>query len=97
MRPHVLWFDECYDESNYRIDSTIAVMNTADALVVIGTTGATSLPAHMLHMAQTRGIPVYDVNPDENPFARAASRGPGAWLQTAATEGVTEIARTIIG
>ena len=77
MRPHVLWFDECYDENHYRIDSTVKAMNEADALVVIGTTGATSLPAHMLQMAQSRGVPMYDINPDDNPFARVAARGPG--------------------
>ena len=97
MRPHVLWFDECYDESNYRIDSTVSAMAAADALVVIGTTGATSLPAHMLQMANARGIPVYDVNPDDNPFARVAARGPGEWLNTTATEGMATLAEIIIG
>ena len=70
-------------------------MNEADALVVIGTTGATSLPAHMLHMAQSRGLPIYDINPDDNPFARAAERGTGEWLQTTATEGVVALERII--
>ncbi len=95
MRPHVLWFDERYDEENYRIESTIHAMNQADALVVVGTTGATSLPAHMLHMAMTRGIPVYDINPDPNPFAQAASHGPGAWLPTTATEGMAQVQSAI--
>ena len=97
MRPHVLWFDECYDENHYRIDSTVKAMNEADALVVIGTTGATSLPAHMLQMAQSRGVPVYDINPDDNPFARVAARGPGEWLHTTATEGVSLLAQIIAG
>ena len=95
MRPHVLWFDERYDEENYRIDSTVHAMNKADALVVVGTTGATSLPAHMLRMAMTRGIPVFDINPDPNPFAQVALQGPGAWLQTTATEGMAQIQAAI--
>ena len=49
----------------------------ADALVVVGTTGATTLPAKLLQIAQLRGIPVVDINPDDNPFARVAERSPG--------------------
>ena len=70
-------------------------MNKADALVVVGTTGATSLPAHMLRMAMTRGIPVFDINPDPNPFAQVALQGPGAWLQTTATDGMAQIQAAI--
>ena len=97
MRPHVLWFDECYDEDNYRFESAIEAMSDAEALVVIGTTGATSLPAHMLKIAEMRGIFIVDVNPEDNPFARAAIRGPGAWLQETATVGLTLIREAIEG
>lgn len=96
MRPHVLWFDECYDEDQYRFQSAIHATETADALLVVGTTGATSLPAHMLQIALNRRIPIVDVNPDDNPFARAAARGPGGWLQCPATEGMVAIA-TVLG
>ena len=58
--------------------------------------GATSLPAHMLQIALNRRIPIVDVNPDDNPFARAAARGPGGWLQCPATEGMVAIA-TVLG
>lgn len=95
MRPHVLWFDESYDEDNYRFESAVAAMADAEALIVVGTTGATSLPAHMLQIAKMRGIFVVDINPEDNPFARAAVRGPGAWLQTPATEGMRRV-QTVI-
>jgi len=88
MRPHVLWFDETYDEANYRFESSIQAGSEADVLVVIGTTGATTLPAHLLHLAVRRRIPIIDINPEPNPFAEAAERSAGAWLQCSASMGI---------
>jgi NAD-dependent deacetylase len=96
MRPHVLWFDEYYDEKNYRYESALRATTSADILIVVGTTGATSLPAHMLQIAMDRGIPVIDINPDRNPFARAAERGPGLWLNTTATEGMAQLTEVLL-
>ena len=96
MRPHVLWFDETYNENHYRFDSTIEAIGAADALVVVGTTGNTSLPAHMLQIARMRDIPLYDINPDDNPFARAAMNGRGGWIQATATEGMAMVQAAII-
>jgi NAD-dependent deacetylase len=87
LRPHVLWFDEYYDEENYRADSALAVARRAELLLVVGTSGATNLPAQIGEIAWRRGIPIVDVNPEDNPFAGlaadrgAVARGPaGAWL-----------------
>jgi NAD-dependent deacetylase len=91
MRPHVLWFDECYDENNYRFESAVEAASTADALLVVGTTGTTSLPAHMLQIAKARGLPVVDINPNDNPFAHAAIAGPGTWVQSSATAGMSSV------
>jgi NAD-dependent deacetylase len=30
LRPHVLWFDECYDEENYSMDSALRAAGAAD-------------------------------------------------------------------
>ena len=95
-RPHVLWFDECYDEATYRFDSTVQAGMRANALVVVGTTGATTLPAKLLQIARMRDIPILDVNPDDNPFARAAERSRGGWFAGPATEGLTTLAEAIL-
>ena len=96
MRPHVLWFDESYNENHYRFDSTMRAMNQADAMIVVGTTGTTSLPAHMLQIATMRDIPLYDINPNDNPFARAAMNGRGGWIQSTATSGVAAVRDAIV-
>jgi NAD-dependent deacetylase len=96
MRPHVLWFDESYNENHYRFDSTMEAVAQADAVIVVGTTGTTSLPAHMLQIAKMRDIPLYDINPEDNPFARAAMKGRGGWLRATATEGMAAVLAAIV-
>jgi NAD-dependent protein deacetylase/lipoamidase len=82
MRPHVLWFDECYDEVNYRWQSAQDAAASADLLIVIGSSGTTNLPRRMASIAAARGTLIIDINPEPSPFARAAQEETrGAWLQ----------------
>lgn len=74
LRPHVLWFDECYDEPYYRMESALRAAAEADLLLVVGTSGATNLPLQIGRLAFSRGAALVDVNPDDNPFAALASR-----------------------
>ena len=72
LRPHVLWFDEYYDEENYRLDSALRAAGAAQLLLVVGTSGATNLPMRIGEIAYRRGIAMVDVNPEWNPFAELA-------------------------
>ena len=77
-RPHVLWFDECYDEELYRWDSSIRAALACDVLVVVGTAGQTNLPLRVAAFAARRGVPLVVLNREESPFtelAREAGRG----------------------
>jgi len=74
LRPHVLWFDEYYDEPYYRMESALRAANEAALLLVVGTSGATNLPMQIGQIAFSNGAAVVDVNPDPNPFAEIASR-----------------------
>jgi NAD-dependent deacetylase len=86
-RPHVLWFDESYDEPNFRFQSSIEAARLASLVVVIGTTGGTSLPMHIGTIAAQRGVPMLVVNPEPNPFSELVRRtGKGAFLQGTAGE-----------
>jgi NAD-dependent deacetylase len=85
LRPHVLWFDESYDERRFRFTSTLTAMDRAAALVVIGTSGATNLPTQMCERAAARGIPFLVLDPEPTTFARMAERCPhGHFLRGAA-------------
>lgn len=80
IRPHVLWFDEYYDEENYHYDSSIAAAMTADLLLVVGTSGATNLPMQIGQCAAERRALIVDINIDVNPFSRFAETTGGASL-----------------
>jgi NAD-dependent deacetylase len=94
LRPHVLWFDEYYDEENYRADSAIAAAVRADLLVVAGTSGATNLPMQIGEIAARRGIPIVDVNPEANPFSSLAT-GRGVALRGSSGDWLPQIARAL--
>ena len=92
LRPHVLWFDECYDEEHYRMDSTLRAAASADLLLVVGTSGATNLPMQIGELAWRRGTAMVDVNPEANPFSQLAEDLPtGFFARGSACERLPEI------
>ncbi len=44
LRPHVLWFDEEYDEKFFKKDTVLRISKSTGVLFVIGTSGETNLP-----------------------------------------------------
>lgn len=97
MRPHVLWFDEYYDEDYYRMESSLTVTASTDLLVTVGSSGATNLPMRMAMLAHDRGIVSIDINPESNPFAefsRTAARG--LWIEGTASEWVPRLVEAFV-
>jgi NAD-dependent deacetylase len=86
-RPHVLWFDESYDEERFRFKSTLAAVESAGLVLVIGTSGATNLPSMIVHRTAQRQVPLIVVNRDPSPFSSMAERIPtGHFVQGPAGE-----------
>ena len=76
-RPHVLWFDEFYDEQFYRANSAIQWAARSDLLLVVGTAGATTLPMQIgTIVSQNQDAVLIDVNPNPNPFQELARTHP---------------------
>lgn len=71
-RPHVLWFDESYDEPLFRFESSIEAARQAALVIVVGTSASTTLPWHVVEIAARQGAAIVDVNLEHNPFARIA-------------------------
>ena len=71
-RPHVLWFDEMYNEHYYRYHSALKVAEETDLLLVVGTSGATSLPNQVVWEVKNRNGIIIDINIEENPFSNIA-------------------------
>lgn len=86
VRPHVLWFDECYDEQDYRFHSALAAAESASVLIVIGTSGATNLPMLIAQTAAARGIPIVEIGLEPSNFTPLALQTGGGFLQGTATE-----------
>jgi NAD-dependent deacetylase len=92
LRPHVLWFDEYYDEEFYRFESSVQAASEADLLLVVGTSGATTLPMQIGTLMLQRGAAVVDINLEENPFSKMAKMSPrGFFARGTATEWLPEI------
>ena len=64
LRPHVLWFDETYNEVLFRAESAIKFALRSDLLLVIGTTLLTSLPYSIVSYLHRRNIPIIEINPE---------------------------------
>lgn len=98
-RPHVLWFDEYYEEELYRSESAISAAAECDLFVVIGTSGAASIPYHMASVALNNGAAIIDINPDDDPFATQArglaKQRKGLWLQGSGSTWVPELVRRL--
>ena len=96
-RPHVLWFDETYDEEHFRFESSIGAAVAADLLVVVGTTGATNLPLQIGALVARRGAAMIVINPEANPFTElAGSIEHGVFLEGTAGRWVPPLCRRIV-
>jgi NAD-dependent deacetylase len=93
-RPHVLWFDESYDEPRYRLDSSRRAAAAADLLIVVGTSAQTNLPWQVVRLAAQRGALIVDVNVEDNPFGEIAERH-GAAIRAPAALAVPAIVSAI--
>ncbi len=96
MRPHVLWFDETYDEAHFRFESSIAAASSTPLLLVVGTTGRTNLPLQIGQLAARSGASLVVVNPEPNPFSEfAAQSSRGAFIQSTAGAAVPTLCAAI--
>ncbi len=97
-RPHVLWFDETYDEENFYFETAMRTALHCDLLVVVGTTGSTNLPLQIGALVAQRGAAMLVVNPEPNPFSELAERNEnGAFLQGTAGQWIPEICDQLLG
>jgi NAD-dependent deacetylase len=75
-RPHILWFDETYDEQFYSWESALLAAWHTSILVVVGTSGATSLPYRMAQIAAEKQYAFIVINRDPSPFTEMAEASP---------------------
>jgi NAD-dependent deacetylase len=96
-RPHVLWFDESYDEERYHLHTVRTLATRADLLIVVGTSAQTNLPWQVVRLAADVGAAIIDVNVEDNPFAEIARSSGGAAVRGSAVDVVPRLVETIAG
>ncbi len=94
-RPHVLWFDESYDEPRYHLDTVRRIALEACLVVIAGTSAQTNLPWQVVTLGQRSGATIVDVNLEDNPFGDIAA-GSGGVIRGPAAAALTAIVTTII-
>ncbi len=83
-RPHVLWFDESYDEPRFHLESVRQIAAAAALVVVVGTSAQTNLPWQVVTLAARGGGTIVDINLESNPFGEIAARSGGVIRDSAA-------------
>jgi len=91
LRPHVLWFDECYDEEYFRLKSSLDAAHHTDILLIVGTSGATNLPAQIVQRVAERGGKLIEINPNPSAFTALILEKGGEWIQDSATKALPGI------
>ena len=77
-RPHILLFDESYNEHHYHFSSALSTARQTALLIVVGTAGATNLPNQVAREVYRNDGVIVDINIETNPFsllAQSSSRG----------------------
>ncbi|WP_028579919.1 SIR2 family NAD-dependent protein deacylase [Desulfogranum japonicum] len=97
-RPHILLFDESYNEHHYHFYSAIQAAQDTDLLIIVGTSGATNLPNQVAAQVFSKGGIIIDINIEENTFSDMALRsGRGFFLQQPSSEALQEIYSVMSG
>jgi NAD-dependent deacetylase len=96
LRPHVLWFDESYDEVRFRFDSAMRAADEAAVLIVVGATTGPALPTKMCQNAVAAEVPLVVIDAEGNSLNEmAAASDHGVSLQGPASGLLPEVCGTL--
>ncbi len=91
-RPHILLFDESYNEHHYHFYSALQAAQKTELLLIVGTSGATNLPNQVAMSVYQQGGVIIDINIEENTFSQMALQsGRGFFVQQPSGEALPEI------
>ncbi len=91
-RPHVLWFDEFYDEEHYRIGTGQRCVANASVCITVGTSGGVPIAERLARIAVKAGAMLIDVNPHDNELRQHALQSGGIAVRETASAAMPQIA-----
>lgn len=95
-RPHVLWFDEYYNEHQYHLHKVLRIAKETGLLIIIGTSGTTNLPKRIVENTLARQGLVIDINPNENLFTEHLNKLKNGYIvKGKSTEVLPELRKLI--
>lgn len=96
IRPHVLWFDETYNERHYRYNTALETAGRTHLLITVGTAGTTTLPNHIANLVHRKGGHIIDINVADNPFSSLAmGSGQGSFVKGTSSEALVAMAHAV--
>lgn len=96
LRPHVLWFDESYNERYYKFRTVQEISDNTGILFIIGTSGATYLPSEMIDRVSFFNGVIVDINIEENNFSNfLESYKQGYTIRTSSSNVLPKLVETI--
>ncbi len=93
-RPHVLWFDEFYDEENYGFASAQRAVANASLCITAGTSGGVPIAERLAGIAARAGATLIDVNTRDNRLRHLAV-SQGSYIEGCASTTMQAIAHTV--
>ena len=97
-RPHILLFDESYNEHHYHFASALKTAQETALLIVVGTAGATNLPNQVAREVYQRNGVIIDVNIESNPFAQLAEHSTrGFFIQKPSAAALPALLNALTG
>jgi len=93
-RPHVLWFDEFYDEENYRFLTAQRAVANASLCITAGTSGGVPVAGRLAGIAARAGATLIDVNTRDNPLRQLAIRH-GGFIEGPASVALSNISTAV--
>lgn len=96
-RPHVLWFDEMYDETHYRARTAHDRVIGSAVCITVGTSGGVPIAPRLATIAHRSGALLVDINPTDTDVRRLVAASDGIVVDAPATTGVPAVVDAIVG
>ncbi|WP_282079544.1 SIR2 family NAD-dependent protein deacylase [Aquimarina algiphila] len=92
LRPHVLWFDEYYNEKFFKKDSVLRISKETGILFILGTSGETTLPQVIAKNVLAKSGTVVEININESYFSKLLSnKANGIVINSKSTPFLTKL------